>query len=389
MEDKRYFCSMRCFRILCLVLFVCFSQSVDAQTGNPFDMEHKASSSEKWEKPLEVSLPAIETSIESANLSNQAATTITKDQAATTITEDTGNPFEMEDKVSTTEQGEEFQEVSLPEKQPEVEDLIQSEPTVFAPLKVEGNPFDIGSKSEPVASIKAPSSPVVKKKRRVVGNTDSAKINRFKLILTIILLVALALISTLLRHVILKVFEGFKSDNLLRTYFRVSGRRITPPNMLLELFFILNASFTVFLLLEYYNYLGNSPFFEFLVILLFLLVVVYGKHLLLFIIKEVFPIKKEVSEYNFTINVFLSVLGFILMPCNLILAYAPEAMATFTLYFVGASTSLVLGLLAFRSLLIGSKYLSTNRFHFFMYLCSVEIAPIFILFKVVKNYLGS
>ncbi len=328
---------MRCIAVIWILVFLGLSLLLQAQTGNPFELEHKLSSEEKWEKVEVVDLPGIE------------------------------------------------EEAQVQEKVPKR--------TIYDINEIQGNPFDISgdnvNETSPVEQFVTDPVPVKSTKRIVKSRSSIDKINRFKLILTIILLVSLALISTLLRHVITKVFEGFKSDNLLRTYFRTSGRRVSPPNMLLEMFFVINAGFTVFLLMEHNDLIGNQPFFQFLAILLVIVLIVYGKHLVLFVIKEVFPIQKEVSEYNFTINVFLSILGLILMPCNLILAFAPEAMATFMAYFVGVSTTLVLGYLAFRSLLIGSKYLGSNRFHFFMYLCTVEIAPLFILYKVVKNYMGS
>ncbi len=305
------------------------------------------------------------------------------------LTAQTGNPFDMEHKVSKAEKWDRLEEVVLPGQQSDADSIETPEPTVFTVNEIQGNPFDVGSKTTAVEAFVPDPAPKKKKRKATSSNSTLAKIQQFKLVLTILLLVALALISTLLRHVIVKVFEGFKSDNLLRTYFRMSGRSVSPPNMILELFFIVNASFAVFLLLEHYAYLGNSPFFEFLTILAFVAGLVYGKHLVLFIIKEVFPIKKEAAEYNFTINVFLSILGLILMPCNLILAYAPDNMASIALLLMGLSTCLVLGFLAFRSILIGSKFLGSNRFHFFMYLCTVEIAPLFILFKVVNDYLGS
>jgi len=152
---------------------------------------------------------------------------------------------------------------------------------------------------------------------------------------------------------------------------------------------VINAAFACFLLYEYLDILQGSPIFVFAKLLLAISTVVFGKHIVLFVIREVFPIQKEIAEYNFTITLFLSILGLILMPCSLILGFAPETMATISLYFIGIVTVLVLGYLAFRALLIGSKFLSTNRFHFFMYLCTVEIAPLLILIKVVKNSLGS
>jgi len=320
-----------------LVIFTLSTISILAQDGNPFDMEHKIIHGANWKEEVEVILPREEKEIDTTSI----------------IDKEVG--------------------------------IIDS--TILA-KKIEGNPFDIGVSDNTSDEIKTAPVPIPKP-RPIQTESIKSSISQFKIGISILLMVAMALISTLLRHVILKVIDAFKSDNLLRTYFRNVGRRLTFPIFLLEIFFIVNAAFACFLVFNKLNLLQESPILDFLKILLGFSIVIFGKHLALFVIQEVFPIRKEVAEYNFTIVVFLSILGLILMPCNLILGFAPEPMSNISMYFIGIVSVLVLGYLAVRALLIGSKFLSTNRFHFFMYLCTVEIAPLFILIKVVKNYLGS
>jgi len=323
------------YSILCfgfMLVFVC----AQGQDGNPFDLEHKTSPSQKWDVEAKVDLPSSDKQ---------------DDTLATGIVGQPINP-------------------------------------AFDPNQTVGNPFEIGGTKQTMDVIKAP-PPVAPRPKIVLGISSKSKITQFKVGVSILLMIAMALISTLLRHVIVKAIEGFRSDNLLRTYFRNIGRRVSFPIFLLEIFFVINAAFTCFLLYEYLNLLQGKPIIDFFKFLLAISLVVFGKHIVLFVMREVFPIRKEVAEYNFTITLFLSILGLILMPCNLILGFAPHTMATISLYFIGIVTVLVLGYLAFRAFLIGSKFLSTNRFHFFMYLCTVEIAPLFILVKVVKNSLGS
>jgi len=219
-------------------LFIVFAHG---QEGNPFDLEHKTNSSQIWNTKSKVDLPSAD---------------VLDDTLANTITEAPINPaFDLD--------------------------------------QVEGNPFEIGGTKQRVDVIKAP-PPVTPKPKIVLGEGEKSKITQFKVGLSILLMIAMALISTLLRHVIVKVVEGFRSDNLLRTYFRNIGRRVSFPIFLLEIFFVINAAFCCFLIYDYLD--------------------------LLF---------------------------------------------------------------------IGSKFLSTNRFHFFMYLCTVEIAPLFILLKVINNSIGS
>lgn len=321
---------------LCLGFFMVCT-FVQGQEGNPFDLEHRSSSAQKWDVDAKVDLPSV-------------------DKPDDTLV--AGLAVEAIDPA-------------------------------FDPNQIEGNPFEIGgSKAAIVNIIKAP-PPVAPKPQIVLAEGTKSKIVQFKVGMSILLMIALALISTLLRHVIIKIVDGFRSDNLLRTYFRNIGRTVSFPIFLIELFFVLNAAFTCFLICEYLNILEGRPIVEFLKLLLAISIVVFGKHIVLFVIREVFPIQKEVAEYNFTITLFLSILGLILMPCNLILGFAPHTMATISLYFIGIVTVLVLGYLAFRAFLIGSKFLGANRFHFFVYLCTVEIAPILLIVKVIKNSLGS
>ena len=113
-----------------------------------------------------------------------------------------------------------------------------------------------------------------------------------------------------------------------------------------------------------------------------------GKHLLLFIVGYIFPIQKELGLYNFTIMVFGIISGLLLLPINIVIAYVPMEIGKVVVYLsLGAIIAIYLFRII-RGLSIGSKYLVLHKFHFFIYLCTVEILPVIVLLKILDNYTG-
>jgi len=186
-----------------LLIGICLATvMVKGQNGNPFDLEHKVPGNEIWDTEVVIDLPEVEKKEDTLEIA-------------------VGN-----------------------------EDLDPA----FSNTQIEGNPFDIGVSGNAVGEIKV--QPLPKRKPNpIITEVAKSKITQFKIGISIVLMVAMALISTLLRHVIVKVIEGFRSDNLLRTYFRNIGRRVSLPILLLEIFFVVNAAFACFLFFERINYI--------------------------------------------------------------------------------------------------------------------------------------
>ncbi|NJN77358.1 MAG: DUF4271 domain-containing protein [Saprospiraceae bacterium] len=97
----------------------------------------------------------------------------------------------------------------------------------------------------------------------------------------------------------------------------------------------------------------------------------------------IFPFSKEMNLYNFMIAIFNFVMGIVLLPIIIFVAFTSSNTHTPLLYFALSVVLIIYLFRMIRSLLIVNKYLIHNKFHFFMYLCTVEIAPILILLKLV------
>ena len=300
--------------------------------------------------------------------------------------DETVEPAKEDSKPTETESKDTLTEDSLNRTE-----IIEEENLGIQP-NYEGNPFEKRRGEEsftnPIVGLDDRFAPI-SNEQRAVPKTAASKLKNFKLISIILMLLFLASLTTFFRLFILKTYESFLSDNFLRTNFRATGSSLSIPYFLLEVFFVLNFSLTLFLLLNNFNYDSGYIFKDFFFCLMIVSGLVFGKHLIIWLIGNVFPIQKETSVYNFTIANFYIILGLILVPLNLFLAYAPASFMTIITYITGILCLGILLYLAFRGLLIGLKYLSTNRFHFFMYLCTVEIAPVLITLKMLVNYIGS
>ena len=109
------------------------------------------------------------------------------------------------------------------------------------------------------------------------------------------------------------------------------------------------------------------------------------RHLSLSILGSTYPMTKETSHFSFSILLHNILLGVGLIPANLFLAFGPDGM-----YRAIAVSGIVLcGLVylmrQFRGLLISGSMIGTNPFRFFIYLCAVEILPLFTLVKFFHN----
>ena len=73
---------------------------------------------------------------------------------------------------------------------------------------------------------------------------------------------------------------------------------------------------------------------------------------------------------------------------SIFIAFAPSNLKLILIYL---AFILIIGIYSFRvlrSLFLASKYISLHKFHFFMYLCTIEIAPVLILAKIIMLLTG-
>lgn len=182
-----------------------------------------------------------------------------------------------------------------------------------------------------------------------------------------------------------KAWAGFLHDNGFSVAQReASGFVGTTPYYLLYGNFLFNAGIFVFLVTRVFQ----RETFNNLSFLLFCLagasIAFLSKHLMLGIVRTLFPLDAEVRKYNFLIIIFNCVLGLFLVPFNLLIAFSAKA-GTQQLLLVSWMLGLVAIFYTYRTLrasAIGAKFLTQSPFHFLLYFCTVEIAPILLLVKL-------
>jgi hypothetical protein len=102
------------------------------------------------------------------------------------------------------------------------------------------------------------------------------------------------------------------------------------------------------------------------------------------IMRALFPLDAELRKYNFLIIIFNCVLGLFLVPFNLLIAFSAETGVQQLLL-----VSWMLGLVAIFTLIAAFEqaqsvlnFYRKAPFHFLLYFCTVEIAPVLLLVKL-------
>ncbi len=248
------------------------------------------------------------------------------------------------------------------------------------------NPFEIKRGQNTGAAAPAIIKKSKKSKRKNRAADRKAR-QSFLFTVLIGLVIFIAILFTMLREYFWKVYDAFRNDNLLNQLQREQGFLPNTPYLFWYSLFFITSGIFIFLLLDYSNSLPFDGYWLNLYacigsVLAFFLF----KHFLLSIIKWLFPIKKEISIYNFSIVIFNIIIGLILVPFVVFIAYGPSDLIKISFYI---STGLIFITLVFRQLrglFISGKYLILNKFHFLLYLCTVEIAPVIVLIKLILLY---
>ena len=113
------------------------------------------------------------------------------------------------------------------------------------------------------------------------------------------------------------------------------------------------------------------------------------KHAVLRAIGFIFPVQKEISYYSFTIIAFNIFLGIALLPINSLISFSNDKVANICLYLGVIFFLLLYCIRQLRGMFLAANYLTFQKFHFFVYLCTVEIAPILILTKIIFTSAGN
>jgi hypothetical protein len=205
------------------------------------------------------------------------------------------------------------------------------------------------------------------------------------------------LVGILFYFALIRIFFEKYFDNLLTLFFRVSIRHQqireqvlqTPlPSLLLNILFVISGGLYASWLVRYYHFAGNINFWILLINCMAALGVIYlGKFLLLKFCGWVFNISRATDIYIFVVFLVNKMMGIFLMPFLVILFFSAPVIRD---VFVTISLSMIFIFFAYR---VVASYrpirneIKLTPFHFFLYLCAFEIAPLLLIYKVLLSYL--
>ena len=200
------------------------------------------------------------------------------------------------------------------------------------------------------------------------------------------LLVFLLIIYALLRITFPKYFS-----DLFRLFFRTTlkQRQIkeqlmqTPlPSLLLNGFFVISGGLYIAFLGQYFKFNHGENFW---LLFLYSCIGLSGAYFLKFLGLKLsgwlFNVEEAANSYIFIVFVVNKMIGILLLPFLIVLAF------TFGNVYSGGMTiswCLIAGLLAYRFILTYAAIhneVKVNPFHFFLYLCAFEIAPLLLIYK--------
>lgn len=263
-----------------------------------------------------------------------------------------GNPFELKQRVIET---------------PKATDTIKEEGPI--------NPFDIDRQGS------------IPRDEHAIADTDilkdSWKVDGFTFWVFLGLLFLLAILMPFGRNTIFSFYRALTGSGPFNILFRNYGSMLFPIGIGLYAFFLLNIGLFIFLTGQQLHWTSQGSERDWLLITLGVAAFVLTKQLIINFLGWTFPINKDTVKYGFLIGVFNSILGLILFPANWLLAYGPDEIRTPVIYGVAIIAILFYIYRYMIGVSSASQQVLRNKFNFFMYLCTLEIAPLLVIVKYV------
>jgi hypothetical protein len=205
------------------------------------------------------------------------------------------------------------------------------------------------------------------------------------------------IVGILFYFALVRVFFEKYFNNLMTLFFRVSLRQQqireqvlqTPlPSLLLNLLFIITGGLYACFLLHYSPLGDRFPFWLLYLDCMILLGAIYlVKFLVLKFCGWVFSISRATDTYIFIVFLVNKMLGIFLLPFLIMITFSGDQAGQI---FITISLAMVFVLWMYRVLAAYRPIrneIKLTPFHFFLYLCAFEIAPLLLIYKVLLTYL--
>jgi len=217
------------------------------------------------------------------------------------------------------------------------------------------------------------------------SDTGTETIPQWLIFVLLGILSFMTILLTVFPKTINTIFQGFLTPSAARNIQRDQGNLLRFESFSSYILFAISMGTFCFLIPQILVEENDFNTFVFLVLSILGVTAIYSlKHLQLKILSFILPFPQEIEYYNFAVSNTNKVLGYCLVPILFLLAYTPESAQTVVLYSSFIFLSLIYLYRSLKGLAVAGNIILFHKFHFFTYLCAVEIAPILILLKLLS-----
>jgi Domain of unknown function (DUF4271) len=180
-------------------------------------------------------------------------------------------------------------------------------------------------------------------------------------------------------------------NNLFRVFFNASLRQsqLTDqllqaklPSLLFNILFVLSGGVYVYFLLQYYGWILPERFWLMVFYCTLSLAIIYLiKFISLKFTGWLTGYKDITNTYVFIIFLINKILGILLIPFSVIIAFSTPTLVTVSVIISLLLIGLMFLLRFFRSYGLLQNQLKINGVHFFLYVVGIEIVPVLLIYK--------
>ncbi len=155
------------------------------------------------------------------------------------------------------------------------------------------------------------------------------------------------------------------------------------PAFMLNVLFVLCGGLFITLFAEFNNW-SKLFFWELFIYSTVILLIIYlAKYIVISFTGWVFNAKDAAGEYRFVVFLINKLLAILLLPLLCLIAYSNDKIKSVSITIVICLAVFSLAIRYLVSLARIRKNLSISAFHFFIYLCAVEIMPLLVIYKLL------
>ena len=190
----------------------------------------------------------------------------------------------------------------------------------------------------------------------------------------------LAIALNINRTVTIKLYRSLLNLNFLSLLYRESKEEnLLIYYLLYGLYFI---GMSLFIYLSILHFKGVKAPVYILYIAMYIMLIYGVRHLSLKMIGHIYGIYKEADRYLFSIIIFSCIMSILLIPADFIIAFVNPELGRKCIWLIFIIFVILYLYRQFREIIFSVSLWRQHIFHFLLYLCTFEIAPLalFILF---------